>query len=50
MGGVNMALNLNELQQKLVRLIYNLEQMRQKAWKLFYSPTPENVEIKQYDE
>lgn len=45
-----MALNLNELQQKLVRLIYNLEQMRQKAWKLFYSPTPENVEIKQYDE
>lgn len=45
-----MALNLNELQQKLDRLIYNLEQMRQKAWKLFYSPTPENVEIKQYDE
>lgn len=45
-----MALNLNELQQKLDRLIYNLEQMRQKAWKLFYSPTAENVEIKQYDE
>lgn len=45
-----MALNLNELQQKLDRLIYNLEQMQQKAWKLFYSPTPENVEIKQYDE
>lgn len=45
-----MALNLNELQQKLDNLIYNLEQMRQRAWKLFYSPTPENVEIKQYDE
>lgn len=45
-----MALNLSELQQKLDQLIYSLSQMRQKAWKLFYSPTPENVEIQQYDE
>jgi hypothetical protein len=45
-----MALNLNELQQKIDRLLFNLEQMRQKAFRLFYSGTPENVEIQQYDE
>jgi hypothetical protein len=45
-----MALNLNELQQKIDRLLFNLEQMRQKAFRMFYSGTPENVEIQQYDE
>jgi hypothetical protein len=45
-----MALNLNELQQKIDRLLFNLEQMRQKAFKMFYSGMPENIEIQQYDE
>jgi hypothetical protein len=45
-----MALNLNELQQKIDRLLFNLEQMRQKAFRMFYSGIPEDVEIQQYDE
>lgn len=45
-----MGINLAEIQQKQDRLLANIAEQNRKAYKMFYSPTPANVTLPQYDE
>ncbi|WP_456390597.1 hypothetical protein [Hydrogenimonas sp.] len=45
-----MSINLAEIQQKQDRLLANIAEQNRKAYEIFYSPTPGDVSLPQYDE
>lgn len=45
-----MSLNLAELQQKVDRLLHNVTDQLKNHFELFYSPTPADINLEQYDQ
>jgi len=45
-----MAFNFEEIAQKQDRLLANISEQNRKAYEMFYSPTPTDVVLPQYDE